>query len=388
MKYLLNLPLCLAALFQAWFTSLVLMQAPWSGWGDGPSRGAMAFVMLEPAVFCWLLLLLAMVGAASTDAFDWLPVRRRWLRRLLVVGAALLTVVSAVPCVATAIGGSAPVADRDTAEFGRLFVTGAMVVAVAVPFALAGWLAWLIDVPSPWRDALWARGIGLGALALLLLIGSPLGTQMLAEEIRTDLATSRRYQQEIDERETARTADFAKLTDASPLHSWGSYATDDLDLKERREMALRRLAARPTVEADLARDLVSSYARDSDVAFLLVERVRFAPSTALEAPLRTAMSRIAGEMRKAGFGEAWPGDSATLDSYIRSGFAERLAASLVIARRMADSAGVDLRDALGELQSAAIGAYPKTKSAETYQREVAAADKYIEAALAARLKPN
>ncbi len=87
MKYLLNLPLCLAALFQAWFTSLVLMQAPWSGWGDGPSRGAMAFVMLEPAVFCWLLLLLAMVGAAFTDAFDWLPVRRRWLRRLLVVGA-------------------------------------------------------------------------------------------------------------------------------------------------------------------------------------------------------------------------------------------------------------------------------------------------------------
>jgi hypothetical protein len=232
MKYLLNLPLAVAALLQVWFAGLVFMSAPWSGWSDGPSRGAMVLVMLEPAVFCWLLLLLAMVGAAFTDAFDWLPVGRRWLRRLLVVGAALVTVALAVPCVATAIGSSAAVADRDTAEFGPLLVTGAMVVAVAVPFALAGWLARLIDAPSPWRDALWPRGIGLGALALLLLIGCPLGSQMLAEEIRTELATSRRYQQEIDERETARTADFAQLTDASPLHSWGAYATDELDLKE------------------------------------------------------------------------------------------------------------------------------------------------------------
>jgi hypothetical protein len=60
----------------------------------------------------------------------------------------------------------------------------------------------------------------------------------------------------------------------------------------------------------------------------------------------------------------------------------------VIARRTADRAGVDLRAALGELQSAATAAYPKTKSAETYQREVAVADKYIAAALAARLKPD
>jgi hypothetical protein len=55
---------------------------------------------------------------------------------------------------------------------------------------------------------------------------------------------------------------------------------------------------------------------------------------------------------------------------------------------MADSAGVDLRDALRELQSTAIAAYPKTKSAETYQRDVGAADKYIETALASRRKQN
>ena len=88
-------------------------------------------------------------------------------------------------------------------------------------------------------------------------------------------------------------------------------------------------------------------------------------------------------MRKAGPGQEWPGDSDTLDSYIRSEYAERLAASLVIAKRMA-AAGVDLRDALGELQSTATAAYPKTKTAMTYQRDVAAADPVIAAALASR----
>ncbi len=388
MKYALNLPLALAALFQAWFASLVLMSGPWAGWSDGPSRGAMALAMLEPAAFCWGLLLIAMVGAAFTDAFDWLPIERRWLRRTLVAGAAPLIVALAVPCIGMAIEGSAAVGGRGAEHLGALLSPGAMIVAVLLPFILAGWLAWMIDVPPPRRDAALPRGIGFGALALTVLVGGPLGTGMLADEIRSERATSLRYQQDIDERETQRTADFAGLTDSSPLHNWGAYATDDLDRKERREAALRRLAARPTLQADLEKDLVSSYARDSDIALLLVERVQFAPSAALEAPLRAAMSRIAGEMRKAGFGDKWPGDAVTLDSYIRSGFSERLAASLVIARRMADSAGVDLRDALRELQSTAIAAYPKTKSAETYGREVAAADKYIDGALASRGKAN
>ena len=48
MKYLLNLPLAVAALLQVWFASLVFMSGRWSGWSDGPSRGAMVLVMLEP----------------------------------------------------------------------------------------------------------------------------------------------------------------------------------------------------------------------------------------------------------------------------------------------------------------------------------------------------
>jgi hypothetical protein len=38
MKYLLNSPFAVAALLQVWFSSLVFMSTPWSGWSDGPSR--------------------------------------------------------------------------------------------------------------------------------------------------------------------------------------------------------------------------------------------------------------------------------------------------------------------------------------------------------------
>jgi len=77
-EYLLNLPLAVAALLQVWFASLVFMSAPWSGWSDGPSRGAIVLVMLEPVALAWILLLPVIAGSVFADAFDLLPVRRRW----------------------------------------------------------------------------------------------------------------------------------------------------------------------------------------------------------------------------------------------------------------------------------------------------------------------
>ena len=65
MRYLLNLPLAVAALLQVWFASLVFMSAPWSGWSDGPSRGAMVLVMLEPVALAWILLLPVIADPSS-----------------------------------------------------------------------------------------------------------------------------------------------------------------------------------------------------------------------------------------------------------------------------------------------------------------------------------
>jgi hypothetical protein len=395
MKYLLNVPLAVAALCQVGFASLALMPGPWAGWEDGPSRGAMAFIMLEMALAAWLPLLVAALGAVFTDAFDWSPVIHRGRRRAAMSVATLFVAAAIAASMVVALSDSAAVGGHDFAQYGALPVAIATIGGTIVPLVAIAWLFWLIDAPLPQRHAAWPQRIALGALAFTAP-GFVIGVVGLGQEIVAEGRLAASYKLEEDENEAQNAARFASLTDASPLSSWGAYATNTSYYADRfrraedemREAALKRLAARPTLEADLAKDLLSrnkydSFARDSDIAFLLVARVQFVPTAALEMPLRNAMSRIAAEMRKAGPGQAWPGDSDTLDSYIRSEYAERLAASLVIAKRMT-AAGVDLRDALRELQSTAIAAYPKTKTAMTYERDVTAADTVIGGELASR----
>jgi len=75
--------------------------------GDGPSRGAMVLVMLEPVALAWILLLPVIAGSVFADAFDWLP-------GILVIR-----------CVLVAIGESAAVGQnrgqtfRPSADRGR-----------------------------------------------------------------------------------------------------------------------------------------------------------------------------------------------------------------------------------------------------------------------------
>jgi hypothetical protein len=382
MKYLLNLPLAVAALAQVWFASLVLMAAPWAGWSDGPSRGAMALVMLEPAASCWALLLLAMVVAAFTDGFDWLPIDRPWLRRALVTGASPLIVALAIPCVLAAIEGSAAVRGHDAEHFDALVGIGAPLVAVLLPFILAGWLAWMIDVPPPLRDAAVPRGIGLGALALTALVGGPLGAEMLADEIRVERATAQRNQVMIDEREVAVREGYAKLTDATPLRTWQSY-TDRWAPDAMRKEALQRLVMRPTLEPDLADMLRSSDLQDVENGLILVEQIRFKPSAALAPPLREAIARLAEDIRT-----SRREGSHDFDSYADSWYPDRLAAAVAVAKKMADSADVDMRDSMHQIQQALAEAYPKSKIGARYPHEVVAADKYVDAALAGRAKAN
>jgi hypothetical protein len=395
-RYLINVPLAIGAAAQALFIYFALMSGRWGGWEDGPSRGAMAYVMFAPALLSWPMLLVAGIGAVFTDAFDRSPVIRRGWRRAGMLGATLVVVLTLGSCMIVAIEASAATGSHVNGGFiavGQLGGTVAPLIAMV-------WLAWLIDAPPAWRHLAVVRLPVLAILAVTTLVGGITGIAGLSEEIATEQATAARYRLEEDENEARNVAHFASLTDASPLSSWGGYATNTAYYADRfhhaedemRETALRRLAARPTLEADIATDLVASYARDSDIAFLLVARVQFAPSAALEAPLRSAVARIVAEIRRAGPGDRWqpePGDhNEILDSYIRTDFSERLAASLTIATRMADSAGVDLRDALRDLQDAAIQGFPRTKSAETYQRDVAAVGQRVEIALNARRKTN
>jgi hypothetical protein len=379
MKYLLNLLLAGAALLQIWFASLIFMSEPWSGWSDGPSRGAMVLVMLEPVTLVWILLLTVVAGSVFAGAFDWLPVRRRWLRRTSVLGASMLIGILVIPCVLVAIGSSAAIGQTQDNHFGPALVGGATVAATVVPLIVMAWLAWLIDMPPLLRSAALPRRVSLTALALTALIGGILGTDMLREEIAVSQATAARYQQMDDEREAMTRAGFAKLTDADPLRNWvGStnrFTPDDI-----RQAALRQLGVRPTLEPDLIAALGSSDAELADDTFVIIAAIPFHPSAALEAPTRAWIGRLSNKIRTI----RRPGEDTDYDTYVDRWFAERLTAALAVSKKMAENAGVDLSDALRDLQSAIAEAYPKSHAAKTYPSEVAAARAHIEETLAAR----
>ncbi len=384
MKYLLNVPLALAALLQAWFVSLVLMPGPWPGWSDGPSRGAMVLVMLQPVLLSWLLLVPVIVGAVFAGGFDWLRIHRWWLRLILVLGASLLIAILAAPCIFIAIGISAAVGDSATRALGPLAAWSAVIAATLAPLVLMGWLAWVINAPPAIRFALPPSGAGLAALLLTVLTGGILGTPIVLDEIASEQATAARYKQMEDERDAETRSGFAKLTDADPLRNWIGY-TDRFTPDDIRRAALRGLAVRPTLEPDLivvlgSPEVGSSSMEWTDQAFLAVAAIPFHPSAALEAPLRRRIARLAEVIRTV----RRPGADSDYDTYVDRWFDDRLAAALVISRKMAESAGVDLSSALRDLQSAVVEAYPKSEAAKTYPKEVAAAAKQIEAAVAAR----
>src|SRR5205823_1394585 len=79
-------------------------------------------------------------------------------------------------------------------------------------------------------------------------------------------------------------------------------------------------------------------------------------------PLRARIARLAQEIRTL----RKPGSSNDFDDYVDSWYDERLAAALVMSKKIAASAGVDLSDTLRDLQSAVVEAYPKSRSAKTY----------------------
>ena len=128
--------------------------------------------------------------------------------------------------------------------------------------------------------------------------------------------------------------------------------------------------------------MASSDADESDYALFLVQQVQFTPSAALEAPLREAISRIGRKIRTV----REPGSGNDFGAYLDDWFGEHLAAALAAARKMADGPGVDLRGSLHELQDAVIAAYPNSKAAKTYPKQVAALEKHIDAPLAAHPK--
>jgi hypothetical protein len=383
-KHLLNVRLVVGALAQAWFAYLPLMPGPWANWEDGPSRGAMAFIMFQPAVLSWLMMLIAGIGAVFTDAFEWAPVVHRGLRRLATLGVIVLILVTLGVCMAVALGASPAVTSPGgNSPINPILLIGAQIGGTIVPLIAMAWLAWLIDAPADRRHLALLRQPVLAILAITIAVGGVIGLPMLSEEIGIEREVAARDRQEANERDEAERAGLRALTDADPLERWIRYA-DRLSVADVQAGALRRLASRPTLQTDLAASLQSADLDEADGALRIAARIDFKPDAALEAPLRANFAALA---RRVVVTRNTAGDGLYDPTYLDRWFEDQLADTLTVTRKIAESAGVDLRDADRQLAQAIIDNYPTSKSAKSYPRSITALDRAVEEAVAKR-KPH
>lgn len=382
MRYLLNVPLVVGAIAQLIFGSLALMPGPWGGWEDGPSRGAMAFIMFEPAAVCWLMMLVAGVGAVFTDAFAWTPgsAAHPGRRRLAALAASLLVVMTLGVCMTVALGSSAAVSAHDNDAFNPVLVAIARIGGIAGPLVAMGWLAWIVDAPPARRHNVAARRAILSGLAVTTIAGGIIGLQMLVEEIAVERKIAAFDQQMIDEREAEDQQALRELNDASPMRDW-LRLTDPLQTKDIRDAALRRLAKRPTLEQDLGRSLQSDESFESDWALHAFTLLDFKPSAALDAPLRAYIAALAERIEVSRQTE---GDGLHDETYLDRWFGDQLEQILFATRKMAEAAQVDLRDADRQLAQTIAANYPTSKSAKNFPRGIAALDQRIDTAAAQR----
>jgi hypothetical protein len=382
-RYLLNLPLAVGAIAQLMFASLALMSGPWANWEDGPSRGAMAFIMFEPAAVSWLMLLVAGMAAVFTDAFEWQPIVHRGRYRLAAAGMSLIVVVTLGVCMAVALGESPAVATHDNDDFNPALVAIARIGGILGPLIAIAWLTWLIDAPLARRHLAMLRRPVLAMLGVTTVVGGIIGVQMLGEEIATDRATAARDRQMIDEREAENLAELVQINDATPLVEW-LRLTDPLQTQDIRHAAMRRLAKRPTLEADLARSLQSADPDEADAALHLLVLVDLMPSAALDAPLRANFGALG---RRIDTSRHTAGAGLADESYLDRWFGKQLAETLIATRKLAEGAGIDLRGADRQLASVVVASYPTSDSAKSYPKGISALDREIETALATR-KPR
>src|SRR5262249_47951886 len=128
-----------------------------------------------------------------------------------------------------------------------------------------------------------------GLLCLVAVVVSFRELQRMDEVAQVDAATAQHQaEQEAEQQRRA----FATLTDADPLAAWDAYLSDVVPADVRAE-ALRRIAARPQLEAELARALASDNGNWSAEALSLIVRVPFVPSASIVPPVRDAVAAYA-----------------------------------------------------------------------------------------------
>jgi hypothetical protein len=371
MRYLVNLPLAGALLCGWTVLHLTVLTVPPRG-GDAAIGAAMAIV--ASSAFFWLLLAVGVIGCALAGGFAWLPGEGRGSRLVLVLMAfAAIVVLALLP-----IGIAIETAGRTTdARWSTATIWAARAVATGLPLVLLAYAVWLINAPEVLRQALPLRHAMLGATAVAMVAAAVVSVQELARWSREAEAGSAVEHQREDAKGAEHRRNFEALTDADTLFAWHQYtyhsSPDDI-----RRAAMRRIAARPNLEAELVAALRSSNPLWAAEGVRLVADLPFVPLPTLAEAVRGRLDAYAASLRDGAATVTYDGDK-RVDYYEQS----RLREALAVSRRMADAVGADFRpqiDAIGQ----AVARYPKSETAGRFPKEAAAARQAIAAALAKR----
>jgi hypothetical protein len=369
MRYLLNLPLVIAALSAGAIIYWgVLAELPHGndakmGVGIGVNFGALVY---------WLALAFVLAGLARRGALGWLPVEGAGAVALVLLAWVVLILVWSAPAFITIM------VQFEDKSWGIDQVWPARFVAVGLPVVLLAYAAWLINAPAPLGDSASLRWTMLGAVAAIGLAASVVVVKEMARWERNAQEAAAREQEFEDGRIAAKRQAFAALTEADSLLRWDEFTGYYQTPADVRDEALRRIGQRPDLEAELIEVLASSNGNWVEEGLRLIQNVPFTPSAALGEPVRAALLQRAEGLSEASKSETYAGDNA-IDRYDQG----LLRMTLALGQRMAESAGVDLRAALDAMQHAAA-LYPKSDAAQYYPAQVAEAKRAIAKTLATR----
>jgi hypothetical protein len=368
MRYLVNLPLIGAFLLGWMIIHLTMLSTPARG-GDA-ALGA-AFALAFGSIFHGILLAVAVVGCALAGGFDWIGGEGRGTRVVLALMAfGALVLVWALP-----LGISLETAGRlDSGRWDPVTIVASRAVGSGVPLVLVAYMAWLINAPEPVRQLPGIRYAALGAIAVLGVVGAVISIQELARWNRQSVANMAAERAEEDEKAEQTRREFAALTDADSLLKWSQYTThaspDDVRIE-----AMRRIAARPNLDAELIGVLEFSNPLWASEGVRFVADLAFTPSSALVDAVRRRLDTYAEWLTKQASVVTYDGGK-RLDYYEFSNLDQALRA----ARRLADVSRADLRPQIEALKRA-VALYPKSDVAKRFPREADETIKSIAAKL-------
>jgi hypothetical protein len=310
MRYLVNLPLA-GAFFCAWMILyLTVLTNPPRG---GDAAVGAAFAMVGSSAFFGIFLLVVVIGCVLAGGFAWVPADgggSRFMLVLLAFGAIVLLWVLPVGIAMETAGRTI------SAQWGVATIWAARAVGAGLPFILIAYMAWLINAPEELRQSLPLRYAALGATAVLLVAGAVVSVQELARWGKQADARAAVERKQEDEKAIAHRRKFEALTDANALFVWHEFtyhsSPDDIRLE-----AMRRIAARPNLEAELIEVLNSDNHLWAAEGVRLAAELPFVPSAALAEAVRQRLDAYATDLREGAKTVTYDGDK-RLDYYEQS----------------------------------------------------------------------